>query len=256
MGIGAAAIFPSTLSLIANIFIERRERAKAIGLWGATTGVGVAIGPIVGGWLLVHYWWGSVFLFMVPVAAVVALLVGFAVPTSRDPSTPPIDWRGVLLSTVGMGLIVLSIIQAPSGGGSRGAPSATAAAGLAIMAAFVWVESRTARPMLDVTLFQNLRFTAASGSIIIAFFTLAGFTFLVTQYFQFVRGYTAFGTGLTDPAGRDLDRRRGHRRHSARCPDREQGGGGHRAVRVRTGVVLDLGRRHGLDQLRGARQRR
>jgi MFS family permease len=179
MGIGAAAIFPSTLSLIANIFIERRERAKAIGLWGATTGVGVAIGPIVGGWLLVHYWWGSVFLFMVPVAAVVAMLVGFAVPTSRDPSTPPIDWRGVLLSTVGMGLIVLSIIQAPTWGWISGRTLGAAAIGLAVMVAFVRVELRTARPMLDVTLFQNLRFTAASGSIMIAFFTLAGFTFLV-----------------------------------------------------------------------------
>ena len=131
MGIGAAAIFPSTFSLIANIFIERRERAKAIGLWGATTGVGVAIGPIVGGWLLVHYWWGSVFLFMVPVAAMVAILVGFAVPTSRDPSTPPIDWRGVLLSTVGMGLIVLSIIQAPTWGWVSGRTLVAAAAGLA-----------------------------------------------------------------------------------------------------------------------------
>src|ERR1700756_3298972 len=79
MGIGAAAIFPSTLSLIANVFTDRTERAKAIGLWGATTGVGVAAGPIVGGWLLEHYWWGSVFLFMVPIAAVVAALVAWNV---------------------------------------------------------------------------------------------------------------------------------------------------------------------------------
>jgi EmrB/QacA subfamily drug resistance transporter len=196
MGIGAAAIFPSTLSLIANIFTERKERARAIGLWGATTGVGVAIGPIVGGWLLGHFWWGSVFLFMVPIAAVVGTLIGLAVPTSRDPSTPPLDWRGLLLSTAGMGLIVLSIIQAPTWGWTAGRTLGTAAAGLAVMALFVWVELRTARPMLDVTLFENPRFTAASGSIMIAFFTLAGFTFLVSQYFQFVRGYTAFQTGL------------------------------------------------------------
>jgi EmrB/QacA subfamily drug resistance transporter len=196
MGIGAAAIFPSTLSLIANIFTERKERARAIGLWGATTGVGVAIGPIVGGWLLGHFWWGSVFLFMVPIAAVVGTLIGLAVPTSRDPSTPPLDWRGLLLSTAGMGLIVLSIIQAPTWGWTAGRTLGTAAAGLAVMALFVWVELGTARPMLDVTLFENPRFTAASGSIMIAFFTLAGFTFLVSQYFQFVRGYTAFQTGL------------------------------------------------------------
>jgi EmrB/QacA subfamily drug resistance transporter len=196
MGIGAAAIFPSTLSLIANIFTERRERARAIGLWGATTGVGVAIGPIVGGWLLGHFWWGSVFLFMVPVAFVVGTLIALAVPTSRDPSTPPLDWRGLLLSTIGMGLIILSIIEAPSRGWVSGRTLGTAALGLAVMASFVWVERRTARPMLDVTLFENPRFTAASGSIMIAFFTLAGFTFLVSQYFQFVRGYTAFQTGL------------------------------------------------------------
>jgi EmrB/QacA subfamily drug resistance transporter len=196
MGIGAAAIFPSTLSLIANIFTERSERARAIGLWGATTGVGVAIGPIVGGWLLVHFWWGSVFLFMVPVAAVVGILIGSAVPTSRDPSTPPLDWRGLLLSTAGMGLIILSIIQAPTWGWVSGRTIGTVAAGLAIMVVFVAVELRTARPMLDVTLFENPRFTAASGSIMIAFFTLAGFTFLVSQYFQFVRGYTPLGTGV------------------------------------------------------------
>jgi len=196
MGIGAAAIFPSTLSLIANIFTERRERAKAIGLWGATTGVGVAIGPIVGGWLLVHFWWGSVFLFMVPVAAVVATLIGIAVPTSRDPSTPPLDWRGLVLSTVGMGLIILSIIQAPTWEWLSARTIGTVFAGLAVMAVFVLVELRTPRPMLDVKLFENPRFTAASGSIMIAFFTLAGFTFLVTQYFQFVRGYTPLGTGV------------------------------------------------------------
>src|SRR5437660_5738212 len=95
MGIGAAGIFPSTLSLIANVFTERGERAKAIGLWGATTGIGVATGPIVGGWLLERFWWGSVFAFMVPLAIVVAALVAWAVPTSRDPAVRPIDWPGL-----------------------------------------------------------------------------------------------------------------------------------------------------------------
>jgi EmrB/QacA subfamily drug resistance transporter len=196
MGIGAAAIFPSTLSLIANVFTQRKERAKAIGLWGATTGVGVATGPIVGGWLLGHFWWGSVFLFMVPVAAVVAVLIAMAVPSSRDPSTPPIDWRGLILSTAGMGAVVFAIIQAPSWGWGSGRTLGTAAAGVVILAAFVIVERRMARPMLDVSLFRNLRFTAASGSITLGFFTLAGFTFLVTQYFQFIRGYTPLGTGV------------------------------------------------------------
>jgi EmrB/QacA subfamily drug resistance transporter len=196
MGIGAAGIFPATLSLIANIFTERAERAKAIGLWGATTGIGVATGPIFGGWLLEHFWWGSVFLFMVPVAAVIAALVAFAVPTSRDPSAAPIDWPGLLLSAAGMAMLILGIIQAPDWGWLSAPTIGTIGAGLAVLALFVNVESRTARPMLDVSLFRNPRFTAASGSITIGFFTLAGFSFLITQYFQFVKGYTPFGTGL------------------------------------------------------------
>jgi EmrB/QacA subfamily drug resistance transporter len=196
MGIGAAAIFPSTLSLIANVFTERRERARAIGFWGATTGVGVATGPIVGGWLLGHFWWGSVFLFMVPVAGVVAALVATIVPTSRDPSTPPIDWRGLVLSTSGMAALVLSIIQGPTWGWGSTRTIGTIALGLVILAVFVNVERRAARPMLDVSLFRNLRFTAASGSITMGFFALTGFTFLISQYFQFLRGYTALQTGL------------------------------------------------------------
>ena len=196
MGIGAAAIFPATLSLIANVFTERTERAKAIGLWGATTGVGVAAGPIVGGWLLEHFWWGSVFLCMVPVAAVVAVLVAALVPTSKDPATPPIDWRGLLLSSAGMGALVFAIIEAPDWGWGSTATIATIAAGVGILGVFVTAERRMARPMLDVRLFRNLRFSAASASITIGFFALAGFSFLVTQYFQFVKGYSPLGTGI------------------------------------------------------------
>jgi EmrB/QacA subfamily drug resistance transporter len=196
MGLGAAAIFPATLSLLANVFTDRAERAKAIGLWGATTGVGVATGPIIGGWLLEHFWWGSVFVFMVPIAAAIAALVAWAVPTSKDPSKTGTDWPGLLLSAAGMGTLVLGVIQAPNWGWSSSPTLATIAVGLAILTLFVHVEGRTPHPMLDVALFRNPRFTAASGSITIGFFALAGFTFLVTQYFQFVKGYSPFGTGL------------------------------------------------------------
>jgi predicted MFS family arabinose efflux permease len=184
------------LSLIANVFTERAERAKAIGLWGATTGVGVATGPIVGGWLLEHYWWGSVFLFMAPLAVAIGVLIAYAVPTSRDPSTPPLDWRGLVLSSAGMGTLVFSIIQAPDWGWGSTKALATMVAGVAILGLFVLVERRTEEPMLDVDLFRNLRFTAASGSITVGFFALSGFTFLITQYFQFVKGYSPFGTGI------------------------------------------------------------
>ena len=196
MGIGAAGIFPSTLSIIANVFTERHERAKAIGLWGATTGFGIAAGPIVGGWLLEHFWWGSIFLFMVPLAIVIAGFVAYAVPTSRDPSAPPLDRRGLALSTVGMGLLILSIIQAPNWGWGSSQTLGTMGAGILILAVFVAVERRTPHPMLDVGLFKNLRFTAASGSITFGFFTLAGFAFIITQYFQFVKSYSPFATGL------------------------------------------------------------
>jgi EmrB/QacA subfamily drug resistance transporter len=196
MGIGAAAIFPATLSLIANIFTERTERAQAIGLWGATTGVGVATGPIVGGWLLEQFWWGSIFVFMVPIAVVVSVLVAVAVPTSKDPAAPRIDWRGLVLSSIGMGVLVFGVIQAPHWGWGSARTFAAIGAGLAVLAIFVRAELSTARPMLDVGLFRNLRFTAASGSITIAFFTLTGFSFLITQYFQFVKTYSPLETGV------------------------------------------------------------
>src|SRR5439155_23234226 len=196
MGIGAAGIFPATLSLIASVFTGRKERAKAIGLWGAATGIGVATGPIVGGWLLEHFWWGSVFVFMVPIAAVVAALVAWTVPTSRDPNIRPIDVPGLVLSSAAMATLIFAIIQAPDWGWGSATTLATIAAGVLIFAAFIAVEQRTAIPMMDVNLFKNPRFTAASGSITIGFFVLAGFTFLITQYFQFVKGYSPLGTGV------------------------------------------------------------
>jgi len=196
MGLGAAMMFPSTLSLLTNVFTGRRERAAAIGLWGATSGVGIAAGPIVGGWLLEHYWWGSVFVFMVPVAAGVAALAAWAVPASRDPRTPATDWRGLILSAAGMGALVLGIIQAPDWGWGSARAIGTLAAGAALLAAFAAAEARTAHPMLDIALFRNPRFTAASGSVAIAFFALNGFIFLATQYFQVVKGFGPLGTGV------------------------------------------------------------
>ena len=196
MGLGAAGIFPATLSLIANVFSERAERARAIGLWGATTGVGVAAGPILGGWLLEHFWWGSVFLFMVPVAGLIAAGIALVVPTSRDPEVAPLDWYGLVLSSAAMGTLVFAIIEAPNWGWGSRTTAAALALGLALLAVFVAVERRRAHPMLDVRLFRNPRFSAASGAIAVSFFTLAGFSFLITQYFQFVQGYSPLSAGL------------------------------------------------------------
>jgi EmrB/QacA subfamily drug resistance transporter len=196
MGLGAAMMFPATLSLLTNVFTGRRERAAAIGLWGATTGAGIATGPIIGGWLLEHYWWGSVFLFMVPVAAGVAALAAWAVPSSRDPRTPGTDWRGLILSGAGMGVLVLGIIEAPEWGWGSARAIGTLAAGAALLAAFAAAETRIEYPMLDIALFRNPRFTAASGSVAIAFFALNGFIFLITQYFQVVQRFGPLGTGV------------------------------------------------------------
>jgi EmrB/QacA subfamily drug resistance transporter len=196
MGVGAAVIFPTTLSIISNLYTERSERARAIGVWGAMTGLGVAMGPITGGWLLEHFWWGSIFVAMAPVAAVTFLGAAFFVPTSRDPATPPVDVVGLALSTLAIGTLVFTIIEAPDRGWTSPATVGGFALAAAAAAVFVGWERGRPHPMLDVSLFRNLRFSAASGSIMVIFFALAGFIFLITQYFQFLKGYAPLSTGV------------------------------------------------------------
>jgi EmrB/QacA subfamily drug resistance transporter len=196
MGIGAAIVFPNTLSILSNVFTDRAERAQAIGIWGATTGLGVAFGPIVGGWLLESFWWGSAFLVMAPVAALGVVLVALTVPSSRDPEAPRLDVAGLLLSTAGLAALVYTIIEAPTRGWTDRATLAGFAAAAVVLVAFVLWERQVAQPMLDVRLFTNLRFSAASGSVTVAFFALFGFIFMVTMYFQFMHGYSPLATGL------------------------------------------------------------
>jgi EmrB/QacA subfamily drug resistance transporter len=196
MGLGAAMIFPATLSIIANVFVERAERARAIGLWGASSGVAIALGPIVGGWLLEHFSWTSVFFAMAPVAAVGAALVARTVPTSRDPDAPKADRPGLVLSTAAMALLIYTIIEAPGHGWSSGRSVAGFAPAVALFAGFIAWERRAPEPLIDLGLFRNLRFTAASGSVTVVFFSLAGFIFLITQYFQFFKGYSPLSTGV------------------------------------------------------------
>jgi EmrB/QacA subfamily drug resistance transporter len=196
MGVGAALIFPATLSLIANVFTERRERARAIGLWGANAGIAIALGPIVGGWLLEHFSWSAIFFAMAPVAALAAVLVAFAVPSSRDPAAARLDGPGFALSTAAMGALVFTIIEAPAHGWGSARSIYGFAIAVGLFTAFLAWEQRTPTPMLDLALFRNPRFTAASASVTIAFFTLFGFIFLMTQYFQFIRGYGPLSTGV------------------------------------------------------------
>jgi EmrB/QacA subfamily drug resistance transporter len=196
MGLGAAMIFPATLSLISNIFTERVERARAIGLWGASAGAAIALGPIVGGWLLERFSWQSIFFAMAPVAAAGAALVAWSVPTSRDPNAPRTDVPGLALSTTAMAILIYSIIEAPSHGWSSARSLAGFALAAGLFAAFIARERSAREPMLDLRVFRNLRFTAASASVTVTFFSLAGFIFLITQYFQFLKGYGPLEAGV------------------------------------------------------------
>jgi EmrB/QacA subfamily drug resistance transporter len=196
MGSFAALIFPTTLSIIANTFPDRRERASAIGIWGAVAGLGVAIGPVTGGLLLAHYSWPSVFLALVPVALVALVAAAVLVPESRDAGRARLDLPGLVLSSAAVGLLVYTVIEAPR----RGWQDAATLVGFVVTAvlavAFVAIERRRDQPMIDVSLFRTPAFSAASGSVTVAFFALFGFIFLVTQYFQFIRGYGTLSTGL------------------------------------------------------------
>lgn len=196
MGIGAAVIFPTTLSLITNIFADPVKRAKAIGLWAAMVGVGVAAGPISGGWLLEHFSWGSVFMVNVPIA--VAAIIGgvLFVPTSRDPSAPPVDLPGLVLSSIGITVLVYTVIEAPTWGWGSVHTAAGFAVAIVVLAAFALWERHTPHPMLDVSVFANRRFSGGSLAVTAGFLTLFGFIFVITQYFQFIKGYTAFEAGV------------------------------------------------------------
>jgi EmrB/QacA subfamily drug resistance transporter len=196
MGLGAAMVFPATLSLISNIFTERAARARAIGLWGATAGMAIALGPIVGGWLLEGFDWTSIFFAMTPVAAAGAALVAWCVPTSRDASAPALDTRGFALSTAAMGVLIYTIIEAPDHGWGSTRTLVGFGLAVALLAGFIAWERCARAPMLDVALFRNPRFTAASASVTVAFFSLFGFIFLMTQYFQFLKGYSALSAGV------------------------------------------------------------
>jgi EmrB/QacA subfamily drug resistance transporter len=196
MGAFAALIFPTTLSIITNAYTERAERAKAIGVWGAVTGLGVAVGPVTGGLLLAHFWWGAVFIALVPVAVIAAVLAFVLVPESRDPSAARLDLPGLVTSSAAIGTLVYTIIEAPGRGWGSTLSIVGFLATAAIAIAFVLIERRRANPMLDVSLFRIPAFSAASGAVTVAFFALFGFIFLITQYFQFIRGYGTLSTGV------------------------------------------------------------
>jgi EmrB/QacA subfamily drug resistance transporter len=196
MGVGGALIMPATLSIISNVFTDPKERGRAIGVWAGVSALGVAIGPVAGGWLLEHFWWGSVFLVNVPIV-VVALVAGrLLVPESRDPNRSEPDVPGALLSIAALVTLVWAIIEAPERGWTDSLVLAAFVLAAALAVAFLLWERRTAHPMLPLEFFRNPRFSAASASITLVFFAFFGSLFILTQYLQFVMGYTPLEAGI------------------------------------------------------------
>ena len=196
MGVAAALIYPTTLAIITDTFRDPKQRAVAIGLWGAVTGLGVAIGPILGGALLEVFWWGSLFLALVPIALVAAVAAPLVIPSSSVDRDSRLDRGGLILSVVMLGSLVYTIIEAPERGWTSAATLTGFGTALAAGIGFAVWERRQADPLIDITLFANLRFSAASGAVTVAFFALFGFIFLITQFMQLLQGFGPLGTGV------------------------------------------------------------
>ncbi|MDQ1485384.1 MAG: hypothetical protein QOJ62_1077, partial [Actinomycetota bacterium] len=196
MGLGGAAVMPATLAIISNVF-EPAERAKAIGIWAGAVGLAIAIGPIVGGALLEHFWWGSVFLINVPIVVLGVVLIQLIVPESRNPHPGRLDPVGVVLEVVGLVLVIYSLIKVGDAGSVRPPQVwATFLVGAIVLAVFVQYERRIDHPMLDIALFKEPRFSAAVGSLGLVFFALMGTFFFMVFYLQTVRGYSPLQAGV------------------------------------------------------------
>lgn len=195
MGVGAAFIMPSTLSIVMNSF-PFHERPKAIAVWAAFAGVGGALGPISSGLLLEHFWWGSVFFLNVPL---VLLLLGLSVPivpTSKDPAGHPLDPIGALLAVGGLVSLVFAVIEGPEQGWFSPVTLGALAAAAVLLVGFVRYELQRENPMLDPRLFKLPGFGAGASTITLAFFSMFGMFFLLTQYLQFVKGYSPLAAGV------------------------------------------------------------
>lgn len=196
MGIGGALIMPATLSILTNVFRDPRERGRAIAIWAGFSGLGVAIGPMTGGFLLRHFSWHSVFWVNIPIAVLALTLGALIVPTSRDPRQGRLDPLGALLSIVGLASLLFGIIEGPVKGWSSPPVAGAFVVATIVLGAFFWWERTTSNPMIDMSVFRNARFTAASGTITLVFFALFGSLFLMTQYWQLVHGYSPLEAGV------------------------------------------------------------
>lgn len=195
MGVGAAMIMPSTLSIVRTSFPEE-ERRLALGIWTAVLGLGLLVGPFIGGFLLEHFWWGSVFLINVPITAVAVVGAFLLIEETKDPSSAPLDLVGTAFAVVGMGLVFFGITEAPKLGWADPLTLASLILGGSFLTVFVLWERDAPHPMLDLSLFRNPRFSVASLSLALAYSSLFGAMFILTQYLQFVLAYGPLETGL------------------------------------------------------------
>jgi EmrB/QacA subfamily drug resistance transporter len=195
MGIGAAFIMPSTLSILVNVF-PAEERTKAIAIWASVTGAAGAIGPVASGWLLGRFWWGSVFFVNVPILMTALVAGHFLVPKSRDPEQAPLDPVGALLSIAGIVSLVYGLIEAPDEGWLSPITLVAFGAAAVLLFLFVMWELHVDEPMLDMRFFLNPAFSTGTGGMILIFLSMFGVMFLITQYFQLILGYTPLSAAL------------------------------------------------------------
>ncbi|MFF1300453.1 MULTISPECIES: MFS transporter [unclassified Streptomyces] len=221
MGVGGAVVLPIAFAVLAVLFAPH-ERGRAVSVLVMGLGVGIPLGPIIGGYLLEHFWWGSIFLINVPLAALAIVAIALLLPESRDPAPPRPDVRGGLLSTAGLVALVYGLIEATGRGWGDPLVLAALAAGLVLLALFIRRELRTPQPMIDLRLFRRAQFLWGSLAGVLVTFGMLGLLFVVPQYLQLVQGYDALGTGLRllpligglvvgAPAGEKLAARTGYR---------------------------------------------
>ncbi|ROO87038.1 EmrB/QacA subfamily drug resistance transporter [Actinocorallia herbida] len=195
MGIGSAMVMPATLAIIKHVF-PPEEQAKAIGVWSGAAGIGIPLGPVVGGLLLDHYWWGSIFLINIPVVAIALLGAVLLIPSWRSAKVIKLDLVGAFLSVAGLVTLVYGLIEASSRGWGSGATLASLLGGAVLLGAFITWEARSANPMLPLSLFANRRFSGSAAALACQAFALFGSLFVLTQYFQIARAHDPLASGV------------------------------------------------------------
>jgi EmrB/QacA subfamily drug resistance transporter len=196
MGIGGAMIMPSTLSILGTVFPDPTERSRAIAVWAAMAAIGIAIGPVIGGLLLAHFSWGSIFTINIPVVLIALVGGHFLLPTSKDPSPARMDPIGSLLSILALAALVFSVIEGPNYGWTSLTVLGSAAIGVAALLGFLALESHSDHPMIDLALFRDARFSIGALTLTLLYFGALGTYFLYTQHLQFVLGYSPLRAGV------------------------------------------------------------